>query len=634
MHFHHFFLSRFSRCLLVSLLLLTRSAFSQNIQQQIDSVMATNQHDTLKVNDLLEIGGELAMNADSTVLAVSDKGISLSLPRQQQAFYRNALSRFYVYKGIYWQFTGHYDEAKQWFQKGLELGEKFRDDKVITRSLGNLGNIANYQGDYTLAAEYGLRVLELSEKEGDDNNIAGALGNLANTYIRLNLYDRGIELLKRAIPLAQKTKDKRLEANLNNSLSIAYGELKQPDLELKYTQIAYDLYKELGNPKGIGTTALNLGMTWERRKDFTKALPYLQESIASSLAIEDNQNLAQAFQSMARIYEAQQRFKEAAAVRDSAILNSQIAGDRLLMAALYQEKAALLYRMGDFRNGYEYLERHRKLNDSLLNEDVNSKVAEMEVKYQTTKKINENQQLQARNKLILYCSVLALIALTVVFILFYRNRLIRQRFTEEVKLSKAVFETEQNERIRIARDMHDSIGQMLSVIRMRLSDPAANDTTVTARMLDEAVEEVRAISHNLLPEALNFGLVPALEELCQRSSVPGTVAVNIDVAPDAREYRFSPESQLSIYRIVQEVLSNMLRHSGATVIDLRISKSSDAFNFILADNGAGFETAQLEKSAGIGWKNIGARVRLLDGILHVRSQKQSGTTVHIEFPLK
>ncbi len=523
------------------------------LKKQVDSIQHTRQHDTLKINALIDLNYDLAFNANIGVLYMADRAISLVVAKEDQPYYRKALSKFYTAKGVYYQFTGHYNLAETWFIKVLKLGDKYNDDPIRVRAWANLGNVATHKGDYSRAAEYGIKVLHVSEKEGKPVEIAGDLGNLANAYVRLKLYNRAIKLLQRAIPLAAKAQDKRLEANLYNSMATAYGELKQSQLELNYTLKAYHIYKEIENPKGIGTTALNLGMVWENKRDYVKALGYLQESIKASRELEDNQNLAEAFQSVARINQAQGKLTEAAAIRDLAIANSEIAGDRFLASALYQEKAALLYKLGDFKNGYNYLERHRKLNDSLLNADINNKVAEMEVKYQTEKKASENRELQARNRLILYCSVLGIIALTIVFLLFYRNRLAQQRFTEEAKLSKAVFETEQNERIRIARDLHDSIGQMLSVIKMRLSDNEANNPAVD--LVDQTIDEVRTISHNLLPEALNFGLIPALEDLCQRSSVADTVTVDFEAADTVRGHQFSLENQLSIYRVLQEVLS-------------------------------------------------------------------------------
>lgn len=381
------------RSLITFIFMLTIIHLAGAQDKRLDSIIHSTQHDTLKVIALADIGAELAMKADAGVIAVADKGIALAVGKEKLPNYRNWLSRFYVEKGVYYQFTGKYDEAKSWFQKGLELGERYNDGKVITRSLANLGNIANYQGDYRLAADYGLKVLEISEREGDANNIAGALGNLANTYIRLNLYDRALRLLQRAVPLAVKSADKRLEANLYNSMATAYGEQKKQQPEFDYTLKAYRLYKELKNPKGIGTTALNLGMVYERRKAYGEALSYLQESI-----------------------------------------------------------------------------------------------------------------------------------------------------------------------------------------------------------------------------------------------VPGSLSIDFDADDSARQHNFSPENQLSIYRIVQEVLSNMLRHSGASNINIRITEDKGTFVFLIEDNGQGFEANAIARSAGIGWKNIGARVRLLDGQLRVRSGKLTGTRISIMLP--
>ncbi|RYE12352.1 MAG: sensor histidine kinase, partial [Sphingobacteriales bacterium] len=192
---------------------------------------------------------------------------------------------------------------------------------------------------------------------------------------------------------------------------------------------------------------------------------------------------------------------------------------------------------------------------------------------------------------------------------------------------------EQKERIRIARDLHDSIGQMLSVIKMNISNiPESRTTTTTLELVDSTIAEVRNISHNLIPEELNFGLFTALEDMCDKINSSNTTQVAINVPDEVREHQFEKTNELSIYRIVQEVLNNMVKHSQASLINLDVTRQGNGFNLAIKDNGKGFDTAQINRSKGLGWKNIAARVNMLDGKMQVRSESLTGTQIEITIP--
>ena len=192
----------------------------------------------------------------------------------------------------------------------------------------------------------------------------------------------------------------------------------------------------------------------------------------------------------------------------------------------------------------------------------------------------------------------------------------------------------QADRDRIARDLHDSIGQQLAAVRMKLNAlPESAEAEDAGRFLDSTIQEVRAISHNLLPEALQFGWVPALEDLCEKMTVPGGPAISLEVEEQARNTAFSRQQELSIYRIIQEIISNTLRHAEARHLRITISRNERTFFIHTSDDGKGMDTAVPASSPGIGWKNITARANLLRGRMEISSRLLQGTQLHIAIPL-
>ncbi len=172
---------------------------------------------------------------------------------------------------------------------------------------------------------------------------------------------------------------------------------------------------------------------------------------------------------------------------------------------------------------------------------------------------------------------------------------------------------------------------MLSLAKMNLSALPGPDTRLqqTIGLIDNTITEVRNISHNLIPEDLNFGLIPALETLAEKVNSIGNTQITVNIAEPVRQQHFGKEYELSIYRIVQETVNNMIRHSGASQIKLDIMQQEQKILLSISDNGKGMDTDHIENTKGIGWKNIKARVNLLDGEIKVQSEKQAGTRIEI-----
>ncbi len=204
-----------------------------------------------------------------------------------------------------------------------------------------------------------------------------------------------------------------------------------------------------------------------------------------------------------------------------------------------------------------------------------------------------------------------------------------------------LFAVQENERIRIARDLHDSIGQKLSVIKMLLSvvqhrvgrDVGGQELEKTTRLLDETVQEVRVISHNLIPEELNLGLLKAIKEIAARINEADKIRVEVSVVPENTGPSVPEETGIAVFRIVQEILSNMVNHAGASRIDILLENKENMLLLEIRDNGSGFDMKEIGQSAGIGWQNIFARTKLLRGHLNIHTERNKGTSVKLNIPL-
>jgi two-component system NarL family sensor kinase len=260
---------------------------------------------------------------------------------------------------------------------------------------------------------------------------------------------------------------------------------------------------------------------------------------------------------------------------------------------------------------------------------------------------NANQSqaiLLGKQKLVLILLIGVLVSAFILALLLYsrykakqKTLLLEETARQEKLRFRAMLESEEKERMRIAKELHDSLGQMLSTARLNVSAlngsvPKEDEDLLNTslKIIDNACEEVRSISHNMMPAALmRLGLVKAVQEMVSEINRAHRLKAEL-VADEA--IRFTEEKEIAVYRIIQEVVNNMIRHAGATEISIQLSASSEKISLAIKDNGKGFDAAEISDSKGLGWKNSFSRVGLLNGTMAVDSVIGKGTAVLISFP--
>jgi len=233
--------------------------------------------------------------------------------------------------------------------------------------------------------------------------------------------------------------------------------------------------------------------------------------------------------------------------------------------------------------------------------------------------------------------IVVLLVFLFFFVIIYQRKMIKNQVDlrklhdeKQGDLLNAVFETQENERKRLAEDLHDSVGQVLSAIKLnlhRLNKSNVNEATQplltdTQKLADECIVEIRNIIQNILPPVLtDYGLVEALEALCTKIEETTNVKVEIKKSLDAT--RFQADIELAFYRIAQELFSNAIKHSGATAIHITLTKEAGWLIMEFKDNGSGFNINQVKH--GYGLKNLQSRVQLINGEINIYTKPKNGT---------
>jgi two-component system, NarL family, sensor kinase len=235
----------------------------------------------------------------------------------------------------------------------------------------------------------------------------------------------------------------------------------------------------------------------------------------------------------------------------------------------------------------------------------------------------------------------------ILFMVFYQKKMIQEQYNRQKleleyqqKMMEAALESQEAERKRVAGDLHDSVGGMLSAVRVglttiarQLPDPMYLEEQ--KKMLDDTIANVRMISRDLMPSTLErFGLTHALKELCDRFQTTSLLPVTFTEEGDFEA--LSPRTQLMLFRIAQELVSNAVKHAQANQIAVALLRS-DQLEMIIEDDGIGFDADEKRQSrkngSGLGLFNIENRIRLLNGKVEFEKGRDRGSKITITMPL-
>lgn len=499
--------------------------------------------------------------------------------------------------------------------------------------------------NFSKAQKIFLEALSYAEKKKDIHRQIEASENVALCHYYLRDKDMALKWLHRSLKMSKAQQSDSLTAYINYYIGVMYVELNVKDSAEFYTYPAIHYWKTTKNYKSISKvySILSELYIWADKKDNQKTEEILGQAEKYAVLSKDKGTIGFAAMKYHMYYYSLKDYPKALKYInqvEGANQDSKFAED--LMYA-YRFKAVCLSKMGD-TTASDYMIKWFEFKDSIFNVEKAKELSKYETLYEThqkEQKITEQklQILSEKNKKIIYSSI-SLLLLIIGFIAFIYLRKKQKDKTmlllqeQHEKSIREIFEAEQKERIRIARDLHDSIGQKLAVMRMLLpSKDEFPDIKKVTNYLDEITSEVRNISHNLIPEILNFGLVKALESLATRINSTKHIQVHFVADKKIDDLELPKQTELSLYRIIQEITSNIVRHSQTKNLTLELIHLSESIQITITDEGIGFDNEAIDESTGLGWKNIFARIKLANGKIKIHSEKDKGSQFMINIPI-
>jgi two-component system, NarL family, sensor kinase len=549
-------------------------------------------------------------------------------------------------------------------EKATQIFSKFPGNKRIQLSLGpaliNTGLVHFRNNDYATAVDYFLRAEQVYLKENPASpDLAVLYSNLSMAYSSLNKPEEALAMSKKGIDFARKGNDKQMLANALFTWGGNLVAAKKGNSGLAVLDSAKQLAQEINNANIVYMSDFMKAMYYYNNKLYEEAITNYTTCLKAAQSNNFAVGIGSNFLNIAACEAELKRYKQAAAHLDSSAKYLDYTEPSEAKMQYFENYAQAYRGMGLYEKAFAFKDSVSALKDSVYQRDNLRQMEFRQARYNYDAKQQEVNRLEADGKIqqlqlarksalnyLLAGGALALILISLLGYRNYRNKqkLQQQRIAEletekQLAATESVLKGEEQERTRLAKDLHDGLGGMLSGIKYSLNTMKGNLVMTPENsqafersmdMLDSSIKEMRRVAHNMMPEALvKFGLDTALKDFCNDINQSGALKVNYQ-SIGMEDAVIDQTLAITIYRIVQELMNNTLKHAAAKTAIVQLTKSGNQFAVTVEDDGKGFDTDILKRARGIGWTNIQSRVDFLKGRLDINSQEGKGTSVLIE----
>ncbi len=544
----------------------------------------------------------------------------------------------------------NFDSAIIEGDKALQMARKNTDSVSVAELKRHIG-VANYfKGKYDVAAKNFYESIIILEKKNDKKRLAPVYNELAKLYRKTRNLDRALENYNKATAIYTELKDTSGISMILNESGVVY-EYKENYKEAvnRYTA-SLKLAEAAGDSLSVSYSLSNIAGVYVIEKKYAEAEENLLRALNIRQILKDSFTIALTFSDLGVAMNGKGDYPKAIKYLT---LSNQVA-EKLkypeLQSNNYNELASVAQKQGDFQKAFYFFMKRTDLRDSLLGLEKTKQIEELNAKYETARKEQQIQEQKNRLRLqtFIFIGIGGLILLTGLLVLsqYKRYRLKKESqlqaeiMKQQEMAVKAVMEAEENERQRIAKDLHDGVGQMMSAAKMNLS-AFESEITFTSKeqqqslkkvidLVDESCKEVRTVSHIMMPNALlKNNLDIAIHDFVDKLS---SKTLQAHVSTEGLDKRFDSNVETVLYRVVQECVSNAIKHAGATTLDISIIRDKDGISGTIEDNGRGFDTSDKNNFEGIGLKNITTRIEYLKGTVDFDSAAGRGTVVAFYVP--
>ncbi|WP_405207061.1 tetratricopeptide repeat protein [Aquimarina sp. LLG6339-5] len=580
----------------------------------------------------------------------------ISRDKEQQDSIR---SKAKLYLGSYFNSIGVVDSSMYYTRASLI---HLRNKKHLAQAYRLLGSSFRRSGNMDEAIEMLYRSLKISEEIDYLEMITKVKSDFGILNANNENYDKSIQFFEES---NAATTDKNIISSNYINIGAVYFRKKDYDNAEKFFLKAYEMIPPNTSPKASATLALNIGDVLHKNKKYEEALAYFNDSkkIADLHGFKDKSINAIVHKSKA--IAALGKPQEAINQLNNSLAPAKLISNLEIQKNIYENLTNIYTSIDDYKSANLALNNFHTLKDSISDSRQKKTITELEVKYETATKEKEilllkedqlsseaeikRQRLLRRFYIIGF--IIVLIPIIGLLLVYYQKLQVKTKYNaqkeeinrqktasflneQELKLANTYVIAQNEERNRIARELHDSIGGNLAAIKLQVinieKDKNTQETIIN--QLDNTYQQVREISHNLIPKKINqTAFANYIREYIDTIEKVTDPDITFIPHPIEKINTINDNQKVEIFRIIQELMTNALKHAKARVIEICLNAYNDSIEIIFEDDGIGFDSKK--ETNGIGLQNIKKRLTLLKAKIDIDSAINRGTAIRIEIPI-
>ena len=560
---------------------------------------------------------------------------------------------------------GYYEKGIPYCEAALKESQEARVDELSAHIMQNIGTMYGHQGAQDKSIAWYMDALELYENLGDKRGTSDILFNMGAIYSGQGNTEKGLKYYQRALEEGKSVMGKLRLARLYLNIGFIYSK-SDPEKALQYYSQSLKLDEEVGHTSGTAMVLNSMGLLYEAQKKEGKALEHFRRAMDIYEAIGNESGLMNTLSNIANVYKHQGHYKKALQYGEKSLAIAKETGRKPAEVRICLNLSWICMKMNNAPEALVYFENYLDVKDSLYDAESNQRIAEMQVRYETAEKEKQIALLE-KDKVIqeaalskstlqrnaLSVGLLLVAFLAAIWIRSYRYRLRTQKKLaeqadetnrqktlklikeEQLRSVKAYIEGQENERMRIASELHDGIVGSLAAVKLHLSSEAPEKGTTQAEAIEDLRkigEETRSLSHRLSPLPVFGGtFTSVLQHFIRNLEKAGSLKIHLDAFPATELNQLDEFIQSNIYRIIQELLNNVVKHAQASEATVQLIHHEENINLVVTDDGLGFD---MEKSqTGIGMGTIRSRLDLIEGEMAIDSYPKKGSSISIQIPV-
>ncbi len=616
-----------------------------------------------RIQQLSDSAWALEASQPRKAIEMYDRAIDLSsLSNQDLEKGKNMRYKALLYKEIL-----SLDTALHWMEKADSVLTLCSDSVQIAKVKFSLATIHQFKGNAGAAARFYSQSLHVFTDLRDTLSVSKCASNLGVLYYELSMYDQAERYDSIAVSLARLSEQNESLCSSLINWGIAQAALGKSESAVEKYREALVLAIDLGDQRLVSYAHTNLADYFANQGQYEQAILNSAEALEIARATENEIEEAFFLHQLGYFYEKSNRSGGLQMMEEALALNRKL-GLRADRLPLLKHLSQVYADRSDYKSAYIHAQELMELKDSIGSESTMQLVNDLRVQYEAAEKEKENEQLkhsrvldaiqfeEGQTRMVLIIAVLVLLlALSMFGVWSYRSKLksktiiaeqerqLNEQRIEELRNKQTIqslddmLQGQQEERQRIANDLHDGLGGLLSTIQLhfgRIQEELDSMKRLDAHsaafnLLDEACKEVRKIAHDMMPSSLEkLGLFSATTDLLTQLQAGSKIEVIPQQFGDAVNLQAGKATM--IYRIIQEVIANVVKHANAKQIIVQFNWHPDSLHIVIEDDGQGFDFERVKK--GLGLKSIDSRVKYMGGNWEIESSVDHGTAINLTFP--